>query len=266
MKKVLLLLLVSLSVSYATAYTRADSLKIVSLLQEAQKLKQQPKSWMLWFGKKFIGVPYVAGTLDKTKEERLVVNTRQLDCTTYVEMVTALTLCAQQGETSFEKYCEHLRHVRYIGGKVEYTQRQHYFTVWINDNVREGIVSDVNPNPPFTAVQKVMVESRDVNPEATASSATTPVMIFVTEAMQAVSSALRSKYTLPFASTTVARSASMFGHWATAKPRESTVSPMTISALRTSAYASVTPPITGVRASTNTSTHAMARACLLSPL
>lgn len=158
MKKVLLLLLVSLSVSYATAYTRADSLKIVSLLQEAQKLKQQPKSWMLWFGKKFLGVPYVAGTLDKTKEERLVVNTRQLDCTTYVEMVTALTLCAQQGETSFEKYCERLRHVRYIGGKVEYTQRQHYFTVWINDNVCEGIVSDVNPNPPFTAVQKVMVD------------------------------------------------------------------------------------------------------------
>lgn len=153
----MILLLACLLVCHVSAYNRQDSMKIVSLLQEAKSLKQKPKSWMLWFGKKFIGVPYVAGTLDRTKEEQLVINTRQLDCTTYVEMVTALTLCAQKGQTSFAQYCEHLIHVRYIGGKVEYTRRQHYFTVWINDNEKEGIVTDIHPNPPFTAVQKVDV-------------------------------------------------------------------------------------------------------------
>ena len=157
MKKTMILLLACLLVCHVSAYNRQDSMKIVSLLQEAKSLKQKPKSWMLWFGKKFIGVPYVAGTLDRTKEEQLVINTRQLDCTTYVEMVTALTLCAQKGQISFAQYCEHLKHVRYIGGKVEYTRRQHYFTVWINDNEKEGIVTDIHPNPPFTAVQKVAV-------------------------------------------------------------------------------------------------------------
>lgn len=37
--------------------------------------------------------------LDRTQEELLVVNTRELDCTTYVEIVTALTMCAKHQET-----------------------------------------------------------------------------------------------------------------------------------------------------------------------
>lgn len=48
---------------------------------------------MLWFGKKFIGIPYVGGTLDRAEEEKLVINTSELDCTTFVEIVTALTRC-----------------------------------------------------------------------------------------------------------------------------------------------------------------------------
>lgn len=138
-------------------YERQDSLKIISLLREAKQLKQKPANWMLWFGKKFTGVPYVGGTLDKGTAERLIVNTRQLDCTTYVEMVTALTMCAQNNETSFAAFCNHLRHVRYIGGEVSYVKRQHYFTVWMDDNEKEGIVTNIAPNPPFTAIQKVNV-------------------------------------------------------------------------------------------------------------
>lgn len=138
-------------------YTTKDSLKIASLLREAAQMERKPDSWMLWFGKKFCDVPYVGGTLDRDKVERLVVNTTEQDCTTYVEMVLALSMCADQGETSFARYCEHLRHVRYVGGEVAYVKRQHYFTLWIADNEREGIVTDIHPNPPFTATQQVMV-------------------------------------------------------------------------------------------------------------
>lgn len=161
MKKLLLICavwLLAMSPLYAgTLYEKQDSIKIVSLLKEASLLKQKPASWMLWFGKKFAGVPYVGGTLDKTAAEHLIVNTRQLDCTTYVEMITALTMCAQNHETSFTAYCNHLKHVRYIGGEVSYVKRQHYFTVWMDDNEKEGIVKNISPNPPFTAVQKVNV-------------------------------------------------------------------------------------------------------------
>lgn len=138
-------------------YQREDSIKVVALLREALAQKQKPASWMLWFGKKFAGVPYVGGTLDASQREQLVVNTRELDCTTYVEMVTALTMCARNHETSFSSFCNHLRHIRYIGGEVSYVKRQHYFTVWMEANEREGIVRNVVANPPFTAVLSINV-------------------------------------------------------------------------------------------------------------
>ena len=141
--------------SQGVVYQAQDSLKIVGLLRQAAQ--QKPKSWMLWFGRQLAGVPYVAGTLDRTREEALVVNTRELDCTTFVELVTALTMCASRGETGFAAFCGHLKHVRYVGGEVAYVKRQHYFTVWIDDNEHEGIVKNIAPNPPFTALQKVNV-------------------------------------------------------------------------------------------------------------
>lgn len=139
-------------------YSQSDISRINSLLREASQLKEKPKSWMLWFGKKFIGVPYVGGTLDRAEEEKLVINTSELDCTTFVEIVTALTRCMSgNGEKDFSDFCRQLQHVRYINGEIAYEKRQHYFTVWISDNAEEGIVTDIQNNPPFTKVQHVSV-------------------------------------------------------------------------------------------------------------
>lgn len=165
MKNIYCCLLIALLLSTSAAlakkpqvtYQQTDSMKIVSLLQQAHELKTKPSSWMLWFGKKFVNQPYVGGTLDRDSVERLVVNTRELDCTTYVEMVLALTICAERGETSFSQFCEHLRNVRYIDGCVSYTKRQHYFTTWIEHNEMAGIVKEIQVNPPFTAMQTIHV-------------------------------------------------------------------------------------------------------------
>ena len=59
--------------------------------------------------RKFIGVPYVAHTLDINEDEKLVINLHGLDCTTYVEAVTALTLCVKKGETRFSDYVSSVR-------------------------------------------------------------------------------------------------------------------------------------------------------------
>lgn len=112
---------------------------------------------MMHFAKAFMGVPYVGGTLDRDTCERLVVNTGELDCTTYVETVLALALCTKNHETTFDDYCRHLREVRYIDGEVAYTKRQHYFTVWMDANERQGIVKKVEHNPPFTATQMLNI-------------------------------------------------------------------------------------------------------------
>lgn len=139
-------------------FQKEDRDRIEALLGEAMQLKSKTSGeWMLWFGKKFVGVPYVGGTLDRAKEEKLVVNTTELDCTTFVEMVTALTLCAEKKESSFRSYCENLKNVRYIDGDMAYEKRQHYFTAWILHNAKEGLVEDIQANPPFTATQCIQV-------------------------------------------------------------------------------------------------------------
>lgn len=136
-------------------YWRSDSVKVTRLLAKAARLGKG-SNYMTWFARQLCGLPYVAKTLEKNANERLVVNLRQMDCTTYVETVLALTRCAKQRKRGFADFCHNLRLIRYRGGKVGYPDRLHYFTYWIRDNERMGLVSDVQgPVPPFTAVQTV---------------------------------------------------------------------------------------------------------------
>ena len=86
--------------AYIDSYSKADSTLVCGILQDmaAQRHSLSHEELILTIARKFIGVPYVAHTLDKNDEERLVVNLHGLDCTTYVEAVTALTLCAERGK------------------------------------------------------------------------------------------------------------------------------------------------------------------------
>ena len=159
MKKIFFLTFFLALTSYVNAaspqYQKADSLLVVQLLDEARTLPANTV-WTLHFARKFLGRPYVAYTLENNEYERLVVNTRQLDCTTFVETVMALSLCAKHKQYAFADYCVWLRNIRYANGKVAYASRNHYFTSWINENVKGGVVDDIqSPNPPFTAVQTV---------------------------------------------------------------------------------------------------------------
>lgn len=146
----------------AQVYEPSDKARVTRLLASAASWRTKPVAeTVIHFARQLKGIPYVAGTLDKGKEEQLVVNLRGLDCTTYVETVIALTLCTRQGETSFDDFCRHLREIRYDGGRVDYTARKHYFTYWMEQNQRQGIVSVTEPSPdditsgnhPFTAWQ-----------------------------------------------------------------------------------------------------------------
>lgn len=139
-------------------YQPKDSVRVTRMLATAKKLPRKPQSWILYFAKRFTGTPYVGGTLDKGKEEKLVINLSEVDCTTFVEQVLALARCAEKGKTSFKDFREQLRHIRYIDGEVEYVKRQHYFTTWIEDNKKEGIVMEIQePVPPFSATTDVNV-------------------------------------------------------------------------------------------------------------
>ena len=58
--------------------------------------------------------------------------------------------------------------IRYRGGVIDgYTSRLHYFTDWIIDNTRKGLVTEQQePNPPFTATQTINVGYMSNHPQA----------------------------------------------------------------------------------------------------
>jgi len=144
-----------------------DSVFIAQLLEGA-KQEGGGGCLPLYFARKFIGKPYVAHTLEVGDDRRVVVNTRQLDCTTLVENVAALTLCASSGRWLFKDYIAILAQLRYRGGRMEgYTWRLHYFTDWIRDNSATGVVTErQKPNPPFSAVQTIKVGYMTTHPTA----------------------------------------------------------------------------------------------------
>ena len=155
--------LLPLSSMAQVTFLRADSVKICKVLCQADA-----KATTLWIARQFMGVPYVAHTLEVNDREQLVVNTRQLDCTTLVETVTALKLCIAKDKRTWNDYLTVLRSLRYRQGKLDgYPSRLHYFTDWIVDKQLMGFVDEVqNPNPPFSAVQKIAVSYMSEHPQA----------------------------------------------------------------------------------------------------
>lgn len=122
----------------------------------------------LYYARQLIGRPYVAYTLEVNDEEQLVVNLRQLDCTTLVETVCALTLTAREGKHDFRSYCRHLQQLRYRQGKINgYPSRLHYFSDWINDKVAMRLVREISSDKaPFTAIQTLNLNYMSTHPQA----------------------------------------------------------------------------------------------------
>ena len=111
------------------------------LCKNASVSKEDRRSKLiLHIARKFLGTPYVAKTLETEGKERLVINARQLDCTTYVENTMAIYLCVTNSHTSYDDYKKQLRLLRYANGEVAYAARQHYFTQWIEENTKKGYV------------------------------------------------------------------------------------------------------------------------------
>jgi len=95
-------------------------------------------------GKSFLGTDYLAYGLEKEGDEQLVINLNGLDCTTFLENSLVLARCIKKGKTSFEDFMNELQLIRYRDGLInQYPSRLHYFSDWIYDNVKKGIVEDV---------------------------------------------------------------------------------------------------------------------------
>lgn len=143
------------SLLFATAQTihsALDSITVEQLLSKA--MSQPPKTCLtVFFGNKLAGLPYKSGTLEKNYvgrsgcgQEQLIVNTREFDCTTFVETVLALARTAERGKHSFNDFCNNLQAFRYQQGTIAgYTSRNHYFSTWIDNATSSSIMDEVIP-------------------------------------------------------------------------------------------------------------------------
>ncbi len=92
----------------------------------------------------FLKTPYVAQTLEGNPQEQLVCKFDGLDCTTLVENVLALALTYKAGG-NFERFKDELQKIRYRNGDIDgYPSRLHYFTDWLYENQKRGIIRDIS--------------------------------------------------------------------------------------------------------------------------
>lgn len=155
---------------FATAqekyHTAQDSVLVEQYLRELQGNLELPQGeQVMRAARLFVGKPYVASTLEQ-EPEGLVVNLREMDCTTLVETVIALLQTAQSGSVRFGDYCTALRELRYRDGQIGYVQRLHYIADWKNRNEQRGVLKDMTPSLPSARPLPLKLSFMTSHPDA----------------------------------------------------------------------------------------------------
>ncbi|HEY9834594.1 MAG TPA: N-acetylmuramoyl-L-alanine amidase-like domain-containing protein [Stenomitos sp.] len=124
----------------------------------AQKLHQRPMGEMVQaIAQQFLGSAYKANLLDQAPEETLVVNLHQFDCLLFIETVLAITRGVAVQDYSYGTFVNHLRDQRYWDGQINgYCSRLHYFSQWIYDNQKRGIIQNIGQNLGGVSVHKTL--------------------------------------------------------------------------------------------------------------
>ncbi|MDA8127067.1 MAG: DUF1460 domain-containing protein [Deltaproteobacteria bacterium] len=128
-------------------FSSADRTRGETLLRKGHDRGLGEKSFsalVVAAGRHFIDAPYGAQTLEREGPETLVVNLRAFDCVTFVEAVIVLAGLIHCGVIDFAAYPKALEKIRYRRGRCDgYPSRLHYFTDWLYDNGRKGLVRDI---------------------------------------------------------------------------------------------------------------------------
>jgi hypothetical protein len=84
-----------------------------------------------------VGFPYQPNPLIGSAQspEVFTARTDHFDCVTFIETVLALANARR-----IDAFAPKLRHIRYSGGKIARTRRNHYMTEWIRQNIRSGSI------------------------------------------------------------------------------------------------------------------------------
>lgn len=93
----------------------------------------------------FIGTDYEGFVLDKPENEEVFIYLKGLDCVSLIENSLALSRLIKKQDFSFGSYLRELEYIRYRDGKKEdYLSRLHYFSEWIENNEKKGILKNIS--------------------------------------------------------------------------------------------------------------------------
>ncbi len=140
-------------------YSREDREICETLLRSAMGRGERGKpisELVLAAGRHFVGAPYGSDTLETEGPEELVVNLRIFDCVTFVENAVVLAGLIRSAKTAFDDYAAALERIRYRQGRRDgYASRLHYFTDWLHNNSRKGLVHDVTRDMGGVPLRKI---------------------------------------------------------------------------------------------------------------
>lgn len=136
-----------------------DTIKINNLLAEGlHSGLKTANELVVFYAHKLEGTPYVGHTLEG-EEEKLTINIDELDCTTFVETLYALSRTTLSGRYSWRDYAHNLENLRYRHGEMgDYSSRLHYMSDWIIDNSNRGNIVDVTSD-----IACVRYKIKDIN-------------------------------------------------------------------------------------------------------
>ena len=117
----------------------------------------------------FIGTPYMAGLLDKSNKETLVVTLKGFDCVLFIETVLAIARGVAVQDYAYENFRDRIQEQRYRNGQLNgYCSRLHYFSDWIDDNQNRRIVYNISKflgGIPLNNTLNFMTQNRQYYPQ-----------------------------------------------------------------------------------------------------
>lgn len=144
----------SVSMQQMRFHCDKDTTRINGLLTDGlQSGKKTANELVSYYAHRLLSTPYVAHTLEGDREA-LTINIDELDCTTFVETLYALTRTTLNGRYSWRDYAHHLEDLRYRNGVLgDYSSRLHYISEWIVNNRSRGNLVEVTSDLPHADFQ-----------------------------------------------------------------------------------------------------------------
>jgi len=118
-----------------------EARRLLSLSEKGSGIVQRIES----LSAALLGRPYLTSPLrgGPDQPEAFVIDLQGFDCVTFVETVLALALSSSAADAP-----ERLRELRYAHGRIDWLDRNHYMSGWLQENARKGFVETVPPARP----------------------------------------------------------------------------------------------------------------------